>query len=111
MNYLIAMLNGNFSPHPEDNPQVQQEVARFIEVKGFHAMWKELIRDYASLQELMNALKHRTVETSAETTSDLSAQERANVERAIEVLIRSIKERVGLTIDELFTKAGYHPRM
>ena len=103
--YHTAMLNGDPSPHPEDTPSVQKDIATFIEIKGFYIMWKELIRDSASLQELMSAIKDRT-ESSGSDASHLAAEERENVERAIDVLVRNMKARVDATIDDLFPKVG-----
>ena len=104
--YLTAMLNGDLSPHPEDAPSVQKDIAAFIEIKGFYTMWKELLGDSASLQELMSAIRDRTAESSASGASHLSAEEREKVERAIDVLLRTMKARVDATIDDLFPQVG-----
>ncbi|MEA3187561.1 MAG: hypothetical protein QOD99_1391 [Chthoniobacter sp.] len=100
--YLLAMLDGDTSTHPEQAASVQQHVAGFHAMKGFDSAWQHLVQDTNSLDDVLTSLKRGQSNPNLQLQADESQDNRPKTENAIRAMIQVMSEKIQRTIDELF---------
>ncbi len=106
--YLLAMLDGDSQPHPENNPAIQARVARFSGVKGLSEEWRRLLQDTSTMTDLMGVLRRgdtpKNLRLLRLSSDDSTAADRTQIENRIRAVIQAMNTKVEQTVNDLFAQ-------